>query len=115
MSAESPAMTISTRTLVSGTFWTIGAYGISTALRVVTNVALAHMLAPDIFGTMLIVYTLKTGIELVSDVGINQNIVYNENADNPEFYNTAWTLQLLRSIGLWLVFVAAAWPIALFY
>lgn len=108
-------MTISTRTLVSGTFWTIGAYGISTALRVVTNVALAHMLAPDIFGTMLIVYTLKTGIELISDVGINQNIVYNENADNPEFYNTAWTLQLLRSIGLWLAFVAAAWPIALFY
>jgi len=64
---------------------------------------------------MLIVYTLRTGIELISDVGINQNIVFNKNAGDPEFYNTAWSLQLLRSAILWLVFVAAAVPIANFY
>ena len=108
-------MTISTRTLVKGTVWTIGAYGVGTALRTVTNIVLARLLAPDIFGTMLIVYTLRMGIELISDVGINQNIVYNKNADNPEFYNTAWTLQLVRSIALWLLFIAAAVPIASFY
>lgn len=115
MSAESQFMTISTRTLFSGTVWTIGAYGAGTVLRTATNIVLARLLAPDIFGTMLIVYTLKMGIELISDVGINQNIVYNENADNPEFYNTAWSLQLLRSIALWLVFIAAAVPMARIY
>jgi O-antigen/teichoic acid export membrane protein len=108
-------MTISTRFLLNGTVWTIGAYGISTVLRTATNVVLARLLAPDIFGTMLIVYTLRMGIEMISDVGINQNIVYNKNADNPEFYNTAWSLQLIRSIVLWLVFVAAAVPMARFY
>jgi O-antigen/teichoic acid export membrane protein len=55
------------------------------------------------------------GIEFISDVGINQNIIYNKNADDPEFYNTAWTLQLMRSVVLWLVFVAAAAPMARFY
>jgi len=55
------------------------------------------------------------GIEMVSDVGINQNIIYNKDADDPEFYNTAWTLQLIRSVVLWLVFAAAAVPIAQFY
>jgi O-antigen/teichoic acid export membrane protein len=108
-------MTISTRTLFSGTVWTIGAYGVSTALRTATSIVLARLLAPDIFGTMLIVYTLRMGIELISDIGIGQNVVYNENADNPEFYNTAWSLQLIRSIALWLVFTAAAVPMAKFY
>ncbi|MGJ4940722.1 oligosaccharide flippase family protein [Bradyrhizobium sp. HKCCYLS1011] len=108
-------MTISTRTLFSGTVWTIGIYGLSTGLRTATNIVLARLLAPDIFGTMLIVYTFRMGIELISDVGINQNIVYNEHADEPEFYNTAWSLQLLRSIALWFVFIAAALPIARFY
>jgi O-antigen/teichoic acid export membrane protein len=108
-------MTISTRSLLNGTVWTIGAYGISTILRTGTNIVLARLLAPEIFGTMLIVYTLRMGIEFISDVGINQNIIYNKNADDPEFYNTAWTLQLIRSVVLWLVFVAAAAPMAHFY
>jgi O-antigen/teichoic acid export membrane protein len=108
-------MTISNRSLLNGAVWTIGAYGLSTALRTATNIVLARLLAPDIFGTMLIVYTLKIGIELLSDVGINQNIIYNKNADDPEFYNTAWSLQLLRSVVLWLVFMAAAAPMAQFY
>src|SRR5579872_2745469 len=108
-------MTASTRSLVGATIWTIGAYGIGTVLRTATNIVLARLLAPDIFGTMLIVYTLRMGIELISDVGINQNIVYNKSADNPEFYNTAWSLQLVRSIALWLMFMAAAVPIARFY
>jgi O-antigen/teichoic acid export membrane protein len=108
-------MTISTRFLFSGTLWTIGAYGIGTALRTATNIVLARLLAPDIFGTMLIVYTLRMGIELVSDVGINQNIIYNEKASDPDFYDTAWTLQLIRSVILWLLFMTAAIPIAHFY
>jgi O-antigen/teichoic acid export membrane protein len=107
--------TISTRSLLNGTFWTIGGYGLSTVLRTATNIILARMLAPDIFGTMLIVYTLRMGIEMISDVGIGQNIVYNKDANDPEFYNTAWTLQLIRSLLLWLVFCAAAIPLAHFY
>src|SRR5258708_36511693 len=108
-------MKISIGFLLRGTIWTIGAYGISQVLRLVTNIFLARLLAPDIFGTMLIVYSLRTGLELISDVGIGQNIVYNKNAENPDFYNTAWSLQLIRSVVLWLVFLAAAVPIARFY
>lgn len=108
-------MTISTKSLFSGTVWTIGAYVLGTGLRTGTNIVLAHLLAPDIFGTMLIVYTLRMGIELISDIGVGQNVIYNENAEDPDFYNTAWTLQLLRSVVLWLGFMAAATPIAYFY
>jgi O-antigen/teichoic acid export membrane protein len=108
-------MTTSIRALLKGTVWTIGAYGVSVVLRVATSIILARLLAPELFGTMLIVYSLRTGIELISDVGIGQNIVYNKNADKPEFYNTAWSLQLIRSIVLWLAFLAAAFPVSWFY
>src|SRR6202790_2970832 len=94
--------------LLRGTIWTLGAYGINTGLRFVTNVVLAKFLTPEIFGTMLIVYSLRTGIEMISDIGIGQNLVQSKNADDPDFYNTAWSLQLIRSFILWLAFSAAA-------
>jgi O-antigen/teichoic acid export membrane protein len=108
-------MTFSIAFLLRGTAWTIGAFGVSQVLRLVTNIILTRLLAPDIFGTMLIIYSLATGLELISDVGIGQNIVHNKNAENPDFYNTAWSLQLIRSVVLWLVFLAAAAPMARFY
>ncbi len=108
-------MTNSTAHLLRGSVWTIGTYAISNLLRLGTNILLARLLAPDIFGTLLIVYSLRTGIELISDVGIGQNIIYNKNAEVPEFYNTAWTVQIIRSVVLWLLFLAAAWPMAYFY
>jgi O-antigen/teichoic acid export membrane protein len=108
-------MTISGNFLLRGTIWTLGGYGASTVLRFATNVVLARLLAPEIFGTMLIVYSLRTGIELISDIGIGQNLIQSKNAEDPDFYNTAWSLQLIRSIVLWLAFSAAAIPLASFY
>jgi O-antigen/teichoic acid export membrane protein len=108
-------MAISSNFLLRGTVWTTGAYGISTLLRFATNVILARLLAPEIFGTMLIVYSLSTGIELISDIGIGQNLIQSKNAEDPDFYNTAWSLQLIRSFVLWLAFSAGAIPMARFY
>jgi O-antigen/teichoic acid export membrane protein len=108
-------MTISARFLLGGAIWTVGAYGVGQVLRLVTNVFLARLLAPELFGIMLIVNSLRTGIELLSDVGIGQNIVYHKNGNDPEFYNTAWSIQAIRSVLLWLVALAIAAPVAQFY
>jgi O-antigen/teichoic acid export membrane protein len=108
-------MGISNNVLLRGTIWTLGGYGVSTALRFATNVVLARLLAPEIFGTMLMVYSLRTGIELISDIEIGQNLIRSKNAEDPDFYNTAWSLQLVRSFVLWLTFSAAAIPMAQFY
>ncbi len=35
--------------------------------------------------------------------------------DDESFINTAWTIQALRGVGLWLVMVIVAWPVAHFY
>ena len=108
-------MTVSTRFLLKGTLWTVGAYGLGLVLRLGTNVVMTRLLAPELFGIMSIVYILWTGVELMTDVGIGQNIVYNQNAEDPDFYNTAWSLGLTRNTVLWLICSAAAVPMANFY
>lgn len=108
-------MSTSTGYIVRGTLWTIGAYGFDQVLRFATNIVLARLLLPELFGIMLIVNSLRLGIELTTDVGIQQNIIHNKRANDPDFYNTAWTLQAIRSVALWLIGLFAAWPVARFY
>ena len=108
-------MKISIAYLLKGTVSTIGADGFTQALRLTTNVILARLLAPELFGIMLIVNSLRTGIELMSDLGVGQNIIYHRNGNDPDFYNTAWTLQAIRGIAVWLLALAVAVPLAKFY
>ncbi|KTT72485.1 oligosaccharide flippase family protein [Sphingomonas endophytica] len=103
------------RTILTRLGWSTAGYGVVQALKLVNNVVLARLLAPELFGIMVIVNSVRTGIELTSDIGIGQNIVSNPRAEQPDFYDTAWSLQVLRGLGLGLLCVALAWPVAWFY
>lgn len=103
------------RSILTRLGWSTAGYGVVQVLRLVNNVVLARLLAPELFGIMIIVNTVRTGIELTSDIGIGQNIVSNPRAEEPDFYDTAWTLQVARGIALGLLCVVLAWPIAWFY
>lgn len=108
-------MKISELSVLSGAAWTIAGYGVSVVFRFGTNVVLARLLAPEIFGVMVIVNSIKIGMELISDVGIGQNIIHNEKGDAPAFYNTAWTIQAVRGFLLFLALAALSGPVASFY
>src|SRR5690348_2689823 len=94
-------MKVSIGLLLRNAFWTVGSFGLGQVLRLVMNIILARLLAPELFGIMLIVNSLRSGIELMSDVGIGQNVIYHKDGNEPEFYNTAWTLQFIRGVLLW--------------
>lgn len=108
-------MKLLSRSILTRLGWSTAGYGVVQALRVVNNVVLARLLAPELFGIMIIVNTVRTGIELASDIGIGQNIISNPRAEQPDFYDTAWTLQLVRGIALGMLCAALAWPVAWFY
>lgn len=101
--------------LIKGTIWTAGAFGANQVIRIVSSIILARLLAPDIFGVMLIVYSVRNGFELISDIGVSQNIVADRNGEKPEFFNTAWSLRLIRGGVLWAACIAFAFPLAHFY
>jgi O-antigen/teichoic acid export membrane protein len=88
--------------------WTIGSFGLGQGFRLACSIALARLLSPEIIGLMTLINSIKTGVDLISDVGIAQSIVQNKEAEKPEFYDTAWTLKVIRGSTLFVVFLAAS-------
>jgi len=86
--------------------WTAGAFGASFGLKLASTIVLARLLAPEIFGIMVVVNSIRLGMELLTDVGIEQNIVNHRHGLTPRFFNTAWTMQILRGLLLSLLFAA---------
>lgn len=102
------------RPLLMRVGWTTFGYMGTQVVRFGTNLVLTRLLAPDLFGLMILLTSLRVGLELLTDVGIAQNVVANRNSGNPDFYNTAWTLQLIRAVILCL-FPLGFIPVADFF
>ena len=103
------------RSMVVRLGWTTLSYGAVQFLRLLNNVVLARLLAPQIFGLMAIVNAIRTGVELLTDVGISQNIVSSRRGEEPVFYNTAWTLQVFRGLALAAACFLLAAPLSAFF
>jgi len=99
----------------NGTVWTIFGYGISQSLRLGSNLILTRLLVPELFGLMALVNVFITGLALFSDIGIRPSIIQNKRGNEPIFLNTAWTIQVVRSVGVWLGCLAITFPMSQFY
>jgi O-antigen/teichoic acid export membrane protein len=95
--------------------WTIMGYGGGQAIRLASNLILTRILFPEAFGLMALVTVFIMGLVMFSDVGIGPSILQNKRGDDPEFLNTAWTIQVIRGVVLWLGTCAIAIPAASFY
>lgn len=95
--------------------WVTSTYIGQQFLRLGASILLAWLLAPELLGTMLLINTLRTGVELLTDVGVGQSIVHNPRGNDPAFYNTAWTIQIVRGLVLFVVALALTIPMAHVY
>jgi O-antigen/teichoic acid export membrane protein len=100
---------------IRGAIWTIAGYGAGQILRFGSNLILTRLLFPDLFGLMSLVYVFITGLHLFSDIGISTSVIQNKRGDDPEFLNTAWTLQVIRGMGLWICCLIIALPVSQIY
>ena len=98
---------------ISAGAWTGGANAISQLVRFAGNLVLARLLTPDAFGLMAVVATLMMGLNLLSDIGTGPTIIQSPRGAEREFLNTAWTLQVVRGIGLWLFGLLIAFAVTL--
>jgi hypothetical protein len=90
-------------TAMRGSFWTLGGYGISQVIRLLSSLILARLLFPEAFGLMALVNVFMQGLEMLSDIGLGPSIIQNKRGTEPKFLRTAWTLQILRG------FVPCGW------
>ena len=95
--------------------WLLIGYGGSQAIRLAANLILTRILFPEAFGLMALVGVVTVGLSLFSDVGIAPSIAQSKRGDDPDFLNTAWTIQVIRGFGLWLGASLLALPVARFY
>lgn len=93
---------------------TVG-YGISQVIRLGGNLVLTRLLMPEMFGMMAIVQVFIMGLGLFSDIGVGPSLIQNSRRSDPHFYNTAWTIQSVRGVLLWLGSFIVAAPVAAFY
>jgi O-antigen/teichoic acid export membrane protein len=114
--ATAPARDESAKALFfRGSVWTLAAFGSTQLLRVASNTILWRLLSAEAFGLMAIVTALMVGLHMFSDVGIGPSIVQHERGDDPDYLNTAWTIQVMRSSTLAVIACLVALPMARFY
>ncbi|HFC12031.1 MAG TPA: polysaccharide biosynthesis protein, partial [Anaerolineae bacterium] len=98
-----------------GAFWTFFGFGLKQILRFASRTILSYLILPELFGIMTVVNVFILGLDFFSDIGIIPNIVQSKRGDDPQFLNTAWTVQIGRGILLWLTTLLIALPVANFY
>lgn len=101
--------------ILRGSAWTALGYGASQALRLASNLILTRLLFPEAFGLMALVTVFIVGLTMFSDVGTHPAILSHKRGDDDAFLDTAYTIQVVRGVVLWLASAAIAWPVALFY
>jgi len=100
---------------MKGTYFIVAFYGLALAIRFGSSIVLTRLFAPDLFGLMALMTTVIVGLTLFSHIGLEDSIIQNPRGDDEIFVNTAWTIQVLRGIALWLLTIALAWPMIRLY
>ena len=100
---------------IKGVAWTILSYGSSQIIRFGSNLILTRLLLPELFGLVGLAYVFIIGINLFSDIGLGPSIIQNKRGEDPQFLNTAWTMQVIRSFLVWICLIIITKPVASFY
>lgn len=95
--------------------WTVGGHLANQFLRLAANLVLTRLLFPEVFGLMVIVQSLMTGVVMFSDLGIEASVIQNKRGDEDAFVNTAWTMKVIQGVLIWVVLCVLAQFASVFY
>lgn len=96
----------------AGSVFTLGGFGLGQALRLVSNLILTRLVAPEAFGLMAIAVSINIWAIMLTDIGISSSVIRSKHSDDPEFLRTAWTLQIARNLLIMLMILVAAVAVA---
>lgn len=91
------------RRILSAGSWTLAGYVLSSGIRLGSSLVMTRLLVPQMFGVMAIAMLVMTGLAMFSDLGIRQNIVQSKRGSDVAYLNTAWIIQIIRGVLLWLI------------
>jgi O-antigen/teichoic acid export membrane protein len=103
------------RRTILGAIWSMTGHGVGNLLRMAASLVITRLLFPEAMGIMTAVNAFLVGIQMLSDLGVLQAVVRSRRGDEPDFLNTAWTLNIVRGGILYVFALALTWPMSLFY
>ncbi len=106
---------IEKKQLYEGTLWTGAGFALTQLIRLSSNLILTRLLFPEVFGLMALVQVVMTGVKMFSDMGIATSVLRDKAGDDPAFLDTAWTLQVVRGLIIWVICILLAYPASIFY
>jgi O-antigen/teichoic acid export membrane protein len=92
----------SRKLVINSSMWVFGGQMGGQILRLLSNLIMTRLLVPEMFGVMAMANTVIVGLQLCSYFGIQHNIIQSSRGDERIFLDTAWVLQILRGILIWL-------------
>lgn len=90
-------------------------YGFSQVIRLAGNIILTRLLVPEFFGLMALCNVFLQGLHLFSDIGIEIGVIRSPRSNDESFLNTAWTIQVIRGIAIFLISILISYPVSLIY
>lgn len=104
--------TLSAR-VARASLWSAIDLGAGNVLRLAGNLIMTRLLVPEAFGLMALVTMIHIALVNFTDLGVHQSVVRSPRGGSPDFLRVAWTVQVLRSLAIAGLVVAAAGVLAL--
>ena len=76
--------------------WSLLSYGATQVLRLGSNLVLARLLAPEMFGVIAVANLAIIALVMLSDVGLGAGAIRSHRGDDPTFLNVTWVVQIVR-------------------
>ena len=95
--------------------WISGGFVVQRGLQFASNLILTRILFPEAFGLMALCSVFLVGLAMFSDLGLKPAVIRDPRGDEPAFLNTAWTIQVIRGIVLFISGCLLAYPISIIY
>lgn len=89
--------------MIGASLWLLFGGGFAVVFRFAINLLTTRLLAPEMFGVVTIATIVMLGLSMFSDLGLKQCIVQSRRGTDPDFLNTAWSVQCLQGVATWLV------------
>ena len=79
-------------------FATTFCFGAQAIIRLASSLILTRILLPEAYGIITIILSIAVVVALIADTNVNLFIIREENAEQPRYLDTAWTLQFGRAV-----------------
>ena len=80
--------------------WSTIFFAVGQILRFASNIVISRLLSPEMFGVMAIVMIIQSALVMACDIGLLPLVMRSERAENSDFLNTLWTVQILRGFAI---------------